>query len=88
MRHQYRLRILSNKKISEDDTKTLQYKILQSHSVGVGEPIPREISRLMLITKLQSLAQGFSGVQLATLVVHFGGILITMSFQWFLKKAV
>ncbi len=59
--------ILSNKKISEDDTKTLQYKILQSHSVGVGEPIPREISRLMLITKLQSLAQGFSGVQLATL---------------------
>ncbi len=59
--------ILSNKNISEDDTKNLQYKILQSHSVGVGEPIPREISRLMLITKLQSLAQGFSGVQLATL---------------------
>lgn len=59
--------ILSNKKISEDDTKTLQFKILQSHSVGVGDPTPREISRLMLITKLQSLAQGFSGVQLATL---------------------
>lgn len=59
--------ILSNKKISEEDTKTLQYKILQSHSVGVGNPVPKQVSKLMLITKLQSLAQGFSGVQLATL---------------------
>lgn len=59
--------ILANKKISEEDTATLQYKILQSHSVGVGEPISTEIARLMLITKLQALAQGFSGVQLSTL---------------------
>ncbi|MGZ3882013.1 MAG: aromatic amino acid lyase, partial [Flavisolibacter sp.] len=27
--------ILANTKISEEDTATLQYKILQSHSVGV-----------------------------------------------------
>ena len=59
--------ILSNKKISEEDTRTLQYKILQSHSVGVGNPIPKQIAKLMLITKLQALAQGFSGVQLSTL---------------------
>ncbi|HMY22471.1 MAG TPA: aromatic amino acid ammonia-lyase, partial [Chitinophagales bacterium] len=59
--------ILSNKKISEEDTQTLQYKILQSHSVGVGNAIPNHIAKLMLITKLQSLAQGFSGVQLSTL---------------------
>ena len=59
--------ILSNKKISEEDTKTLQYKILQSHSVGVGNPIPKQVAKLMLITKLQALAQGFSGVQLSTL---------------------
>ena len=59
--------ILSNKKISEEDTKTLQYKILQSHSVGVGNPIPKHVAKLMLITKLQALAQGFSGVQLTTL---------------------
>ncbi|HRH57721.1 MAG TPA: histidine ammonia-lyase, partial [Chitinophagales bacterium] len=59
--------ILSNKKISEEDTRTLQYKILQSHSVGVGSPIPKQIAKLMLITKLQALAQGFSGVQLSTL---------------------
>jgi histidine ammonia-lyase len=59
--------ILANTKISEEDTATLQYKILQSHSVGVGDPIPVEAARLMLITKVHALAQGYSGVQLATL---------------------
>src|SRR5215204_7434415 len=59
--------ILANTKISEEDAATLQYKILQSHSVGVGDPVPQEIARLMLITKLHSLAQGFSGVQLSTM---------------------
>lgn len=59
--------ILANKPISAADTATLQYKILQSHSVGVGEAIPAEVAKLMLITKVQALAQGFSGVQLNTL---------------------
>ena len=59
--------ILANTKISEEDTATLQYKILQSHSVGVGDPIPVEVAKLMLITKVHALAQGFSGVQLSTL---------------------
>src|SRR6266487_237699 len=59
--------ILANTKISEEDTVTLQYKILQSHSVGVGEAIPVEISKLMLITKVHALAQGYSGVRLETL---------------------
>src|SRR5437868_14676672 len=34
--------ILANTKISETDTATLQHKLLQSHSVGVGDPIPIE----------------------------------------------
>jgi histidine ammonia-lyase len=59
--------ILANTKINEADAATLQYKILQSHSVGVGEAIPVEIAKLMLITKVHALAQGFSGVQLQTL---------------------
>jgi histidine ammonia-lyase len=57
---------LANKSISAEDTKTLQHKILQSHSVGVGDPIPTEIAKIMLITKVHSLAQGFSGVQIET----------------------
>ena len=59
--------ILANTAISPEDTATLQYKILQSHSVGVGDPIPVEVAKIMLITKVQALAQGFSGVQLSTL---------------------
>jgi len=59
--------ILANTKISEADTATLQYKILQSHSVGVGDPIPVEVAKLMLITKVQALAQGYSGIQLSTI---------------------
>lgn len=59
--------ILANTPISEADTATLQYKILQSHSVGVGDPIPVEVAKLMLVTKVHALAQGYSGVQLSTL---------------------
>jgi histidine ammonia-lyase len=59
--------ILANTNISEEDTQTLQHKILQSHSVGVGNPIPPAIAKLMLITKVHALARGFSGVQLQTI---------------------
>jgi histidine ammonia-lyase len=59
--------ILSNTKISEEDTATLQHKLLESHSVGVGDAIPAEIAKIMMITKVHSLAQGFSGVKLETI---------------------
>lgn len=59
--------ILASTKISEEDTRILQHKILQSHSVGVGDPVPHDIAKLMLITKVHSLAKGFSGVQLSTI---------------------
>src|SRR5690349_17747869 len=59
--------ILANTHISEEDTRTLQHKILQSHSVGVGDPIPVEVAKIMLITKVHSLARGYSGVQPETL---------------------
>jgi len=59
--------ILADTKISEEDTGILQHKILQSHSVGVGDPVPVEIAKIMLITKLHALAQGYSGIRLETL---------------------
>src|SRR4051812_983385 len=40
--------------ISEEDTSLLQSNILKSHSVGVGKPIPKEIAKLMLITKVHA----------------------------------
>lgn len=59
--------ILANTRISEEDTSTLQHKILESHSVGVGDAVPVEIARLMLVTKVHALAKGHSGVRLETL---------------------
>ncbi|MBQ4822565.1 histidine ammonia-lyase [Aquimarina sp. MMG016] len=58
---------LCTTKISKEETKILQSNILQSHSVGVGEPIDTEIAKLMLILKLQSLAKGYSGIAESTL---------------------
>lgn len=37
-----------------------------SHSCSIGERVPRDIVKLMLLTKIQSLSYGNSGVQLAT----------------------
>ena len=52
--------------ISGEDTKKLQYNLLLSHSVGVGNPVQAEISKLMLILKVHSLAFGFSGIAEST----------------------
>ena len=53
--------------ISEKDTRTLQYNILKSHSVGVGEPISPEIAKLMMILKVHALSMGYSGIAMGTL---------------------
>ena len=57
---------LASVKISDDDLLTLQRNIVLSHAAGVGAPMPVPIARLMMALKLASLAQGASGVQLAT----------------------
>lgn len=53
--------------ISESDTSLLQINILKSHSVGIGNPIPQEIAKIMMITKVHALAQGYSGISMQTL---------------------
>lgn len=58
---------LCTTKISKSETNILQTNILQSHSVGVGEPVDNDIAKLMLILKAQSLAKGYSGIAIETL---------------------
>ncbi len=58
---------LCDTKISKEDTIKLQENILRSHSVGVGEPVPERISRLMLVTKLHALSKGYSGISMEVL---------------------
>ncbi len=57
---------LANQRIDASALADLQRNLLLSHACGVGEPVPREISRIMLGLKLHSLAQGFSGISWPT----------------------
>ncbi len=57
---------LCDTQISPEDTNLLQKNLLITHAVGVGEPIAKAISKLMLITKVHALSQGFSGIRLET----------------------
>ncbi|MHA1987986.1 MAG: histidine ammonia-lyase, partial [Promethearchaeota archaeon] len=58
---------LCSTKISVEETKNLQKNLLKSHGVGVGSPIEKEISKLMLILKVHSLCFGYSGISLQVL---------------------
>lgn len=55
---------LCDTRISEVELAKLQYNLIISHSVGVGKPIDKELSKLMMIAKVQALSKGFSGVSL------------------------
>jgi histidine ammonia-lyase len=52
--------------ITPEDTSTLQHNLLKSHAVGVGDHIPTEIAKTMMVIKVQALAQGYSGIRLET----------------------
>jgi histidine ammonia-lyase len=53
--------------ISKADLSTLQRNLVISHACGLGEEVPAEIVKLMLLLKIQGLSYGHSGVQLATI---------------------
>ncbi|WP_395686870.1 histidine ammonia-lyase [Caenimonas koreensis] len=54
---------LATTRIAKDDLALLQLKLLRSHAVGVGEPLPTSTARLVLLLKAASLARGYSGVR-------------------------
>jgi histidine ammonia-lyase len=56
---------LCDTQITPEETHLLQKNLLITHAVGVGNPIAKSISKLMLITKVHALSQGFSGIRLA-----------------------
>ena len=56
---------LASIKIAPEDTATLQKNLILSHCCGVGEPMPEDVARLMMVLKLLSLGRGASGVRVA-----------------------
>jgi histidine ammonia-lyase len=54
---------LADRSIDRADAERLQENLLVSHAAGVGEPLPREVVRAMLLLRANTLALGFSGAR-------------------------
>lgn len=69
---------LANKIIPSDQLEELQRRIVLSHAAGVGSFLEDPIVRLIMILKINNLAQGYSGIRLevieALIKLYNGGI--------------
>jgi histidine ammonia-lyase len=54
---------LANTRIPDTRLAELQRNLILSHSAGLGEPLPRHVTRLMIVLKLLGLGRGYSGVR-------------------------
>ncbi|MBQ7509404.1 MAG: histidine ammonia-lyase [Prevotella sp.] len=57
---------LCNVSIGKDQLSQLQINLIKSHACGVGERVPNDIVKIMLLLKIQSLSYGYSGCKLDT----------------------
>lgn len=70
--------------ISSEDLEQLQRNLVLSHACGMGERVPEEIVRRLLILKIMGLSHGASGVQLETverLIFFFNNHIHPVVFQ-------
>jgi histidine ammonia-lyase len=56
--------LLANTRIPNDRLAELQTNLILSHSAGLGDPLPRHVTRLMIVLKLLGLGRGHSGVRI------------------------
>ena len=49
-------------KVSEENLLQLQYNLIRSHSSGGGKLLPQHLVKALMIARLNSLMQGYSGV--------------------------
>ncbi len=54
--------VLAHQRVPSADIERLQHNLILSHAVGVGDKVPADIVRLMLLLKVNGLAVGLSGV--------------------------
>ena len=47
--------------------KELQSNLIRSHSIGVGRPLDRDVTRALMLLRANTLAKGNSGIKLKTL---------------------
>jgi histidine ammonia-lyase len=54
---------LAQKKIPQDQVEALQENLVLSHATGTGPLLDDRIVRLMMVLKINALAQGYSGIR-------------------------
>lgn len=54
---------LAQKKIPQDQLEKLQENLVLSHATGTGPLLDDEVVRLMMVLKINALAQGYSGIR-------------------------
>ncbi len=75
---------LCNITIPAEDLSTLQKNLVMSHACGLGEEVPQEIVKLMLLLKIHALSLGHSGVQVITverLIELFNNNILPLVYQ-------
>ncbi len=75
---------LCDHRISKEELGTLQSNLVKSHACGIGDEVPQEIVKLMILLKVQSLSYGHSGIQLCTverLIEFFNHEIIPVVYQ-------
>lgn len=75
---------LCNTAISTEDLSTLQSNLVRSHACGMGEIVPFEIVKRMLLLKIMGVSHGKSGVQIETverLIYFFNNDILPVVYQ-------
>ena len=75
---------LCNHKISEENLEKLQRNLVVSHACGIGDEVPLDVVKIMLLLKIQSLSYGNSAAQLKTidrLIEMFNNNILPVVFQ-------
>jgi histidine ammonia-lyase len=55
--------LLANVRIPREDLDQLQRNVIRSHAAGVGDPLPRDVVRAMMLIRANVLAKGLSGIR-------------------------
>ncbi|WMS88359.1 histidine ammonia-lyase [Pleionea litopenaei] len=59
--------LLAQTRIDTDKLSLLQTSLVLSHAAGLGKPLDEATTRLLMALKINSLAQGHSGIRLSTI---------------------
>src|SRR6202453_3152768 len=55
--------LLANVRLEEASIEQMQVNLVRSHCCGVGDPLPADVVRAMMLIRANVLAQGLSGIR-------------------------